>query len=114
MSKKRYIITATAMDKRGNVISTGVNEYNRSHPLMKHFAILAGESEQKIYRHAEFSACINAGRREIHTLFVQRHTSNGEMANAEPCRTCKVMLQSFGVKRVVHTHEMGIREYLVK
>ena len=110
MTRKRYNITATAFDKKGRVLSTGKNEYNRSHPLYKHFAILAGESGQKIYKHAEFSACISAGKKEIYSILVQRHHSNGDPANAEPCKTCKIMLKSFGVKKVIFTHEDGIKE----
>lgn len=110
MTRKKYHITATAFDKKGRVISTGINEYNRSHPLFKHLSLLAGESEEKIYKHAEFSACIAAGRKEIHTLLVQRHHNNGEPANAEPCKTCKLVLKYFGVKKVIFTHEDGLKE----
>ena len=109
--RKRYKITATCYDKRGRVISTGVNLYTKSHPLYKHFAVLAGESEEKIWQHAEFSACIAAGKKEIHSIFVERYHKDGEPANAEPCKTCKVMLKAFGVKRVVHTHEDGLKEF---
>jgi deoxycytidylate deaminase len=110
--RKKYYITATAFDKKGRVISTGVNEYNRSHPLFKAMSVLAGESEEKIYKHAEFSACIAAGRKEIYSLLVQRHHNNGEPANAEPCRTCKLVLKYFGVKKVLYTHEEGLKEFI--
>lgn len=110
--RKRYHIVATCYDKRGRVISTGVNEYHRSHPLFKHFAVIAGESDEKIWKHAEFSACIAAGKREIHTVLVERYHKDGTMANAEPCKTCKVMLKSFGVKHVIHTHDDGMKEFI--
>lgn len=110
--RKRYQITATCYDKRGRVISTGVNLYNKSHPLYKHFAVLAGESEEKIWQHAEFSACIAAGKKEIHSIFVERYHKDGSMANAEPCKTCKLMLKAFDVKTIRYTHDDGMKEII--
>lgn len=112
-TRKKYHIKATAYDKRGRILSIGCNEYHRSHPLFKHFAILAGESDHKIWKHAEFSACIAAGKKKIHTVFVERYYNNGMPANAEPCPICKVMLRAFGVSRVLYTHERGIKEYRI-
>jgi len=110
-TRKRYTIVATCFDRKGRVIGTGTNEYHRSHPLMQEFAIKAGESDQKIYRHAEFNAVLASGRKDIHSILVQRFHTSGDMANAAPCRTCQQMLKSFGVKYVKYTHEEGIKEY---
>lgn len=112
-TRKKYHIKATTYDKRGRIISIGYNEYHRSHPLFKHFATLAGESDHKIWKHAEFSAAIAAGKRKIHTIFVERYSKSGQLANAEPCQTCKIMLRAFGVRRVLYTHEDGIKEILI-
>lgn len=111
--RKRYNLVATCFDKKGRVISAGTNEYNRSHPLMQEFAIKAGESEEKIYRHAEFNAVLSAGRKDVHSILVQRFHNNGDMANAMPCKTCQQMLKSFGVKIVRYTTDEGIKEYEV-
>jgi deoxycytidylate deaminase len=113
MKRKRYVITASAFDKKGKLLSVGQNEYNRSHPLFKHFAVLAGESEEKIYKHAEFSACLAAGNKAIYSVFVQRYDSFGNPANAEPCRACKLLLKHFGVTKVRYTTKEGIKEVLV-
>ena len=112
MTRKRYQITATAFDRKGRILSTQQNDYRRSHPLFKFFAIMAGESEEKIYKHAEFAACISAGKKDIHTVLVQRFHSNGDPANAEPCKTCKLVLKNFGVKKVYYTTSEGIKEYI--
>ena len=109
--RKRYTIVATCFDKKGRVIGTGTNEYHRSHPLMQEFAIKAGESEDKIYRHAEFNAVLASGRKDVDTILVQRFHTNGDMANAMPCKTCQCMLKSFGVKYVRYTTDEGIKEY---
>jgi deoxycytidylate deaminase len=113
LTRKRYEIIATAFDKKGRVLGTGVNDYSRSHPLMKHFAVQAGESEQKDKIHAELSAVLASGRKNIHSVFVQRFHNDGTMATAKPCMTCQAMLKGFGVKIVRYTSESGVKEYEV-
>jgi len=113
LTRKRYEIVATCFDRKGRVLGTGVNDYSRSHPLAKHFAIVAGESEQKDKVHAELAAVLASGRKNIHSIFVQRFHNNGTMAVAAPCPTCKAMLKGFGVKIVRYTHPEGIKEYQV-
>lgn len=111
-SRQRYNLVATCFDKKGNVIGTGVNEYHRSHPLMKFFAEKAGESEHKILKHAELSAVLASGKEDIDSILVQRFSKDGSMANAMPCKTCQGMLKAFGVRLVKYTHEDGIKEYV--
>jgi len=107
-SKKRYQLFATCFDKKNNVIGQGVNDYKRSHPLMKKFAIEAGESEEKVFMHAELAAVLSAGRKKIHKILVQRFDSNGDPVLAKPCPTCQKMLKAFDVKVVQYTTENGI------
>lgn len=111
--KKRYALVATCFDRKGRILGTGTNNYQKSHPLMQYFAVKAGESDEKIYLHAELSAVLQSGRKEIDSILVQRFHSNGDMANAMPCPTCQQMLKSFGVRLVRYTHEDGIKEYSI-
>lgn len=113
-SKKRYKVFATAFDKKNNVIGQGVNEYKRSHPLMKKFAMEAGEPCEKIYIHAELAAVLSAGKKNIHKVLVQRFDSNGNPALAKPCKTCQCMLKTFGVKIVQYTSAHGVVQEYVK
>ena len=114
MTRKRYEIIATVFDKRGRAIGAGINDYKKSHPLYQKFAIDAGESSEKIYRHAEFNACLSAGKKEIHSILIQRFHTNGEMANAFPCKTCQTMLKAFGVKIIRYTSDTGIQEIKIE
>lgn len=106
--KKRYEIIATTFDKKGNIISSGVNNYNKSHPLMKMYAMKAGESPLKIYKHAELSAILAAGNREIHKIFIQRFDRNGDYALAAPCPTCLEIIKDFEIKVIQWTTPEGI------
>lgn len=112
--RKKYEIVATAFDKRGRPLSTGVNQYNRSHPIQKHFSLKAGLSEERIYLHAEVSCMLQAGKKQIDTVFVQRFHNNGDMANAHPCPSCVQALKAFGVRMVRYTDADGIKERMVE
>jgi deoxycytidylate deaminase len=110
--RKKYSVTATAFDSKRRPLSTCKNLYDKSHPLQKHFALLAGESSEKIYQHAEFRACIQAGTSRVNSLLIQRFNNDSSMANARPCKTCRVMLKAFGVEYVEYTTPTGIiKEY---
>lgn len=111
MSRKRYQIFSSTFDKRGRLIASGENDYFRSHPLMKHFAELAGESSEKIWKHSELQAVLQSKSKEIYSILVQRFDAFGKPKMAKPCKTCQKMLESFGVKIVRYTTEEGIREY---
>ena len=111
--KKKFEIIATAFDKKGRVISSGVNLYRKSHTLMAKYAEIAGESDQKIFIHAELSAVLKAGDKQVHSLLVQRHLSDGSLALAMPCRTCQAMIKDFGIKEVTYSDYDGYKVWKV-
>lgn len=110
--RKRYTIVATCFDKRGRVLSTGRNSYRKTHPLMAHFAKIAGESEEKICLHAEVSALIQSRDKKVHSLLVQR-IEGQSYGLAKPCKTCSEAIKAFGVKFVQYTTDKGVEEYEV-
>lgn len=76
---------------------------------MKLYAMKAGESELKIFMHAELSAILASGNKEIHRIFVQRFDNSGEYALAMPCKTCQAIIKDFGIKVVEYTSPEGIK-----
>ena len=108
MARKRFELQATCYDKKGKVLSTGKNNYSKSHPLMLHLAKLAGESEEKIYLHAELKAVLSAGSRDVASILVERYDSHGNPRLAKPCKTCQQMLKAFGVQEIRYTTSHGI------
>ena len=113
MSNRRFEIFATAFDKKRRVIGSGVNSYSRTHPLSKYFSIKAGMSEERVFVHGELAAILSAGRKQIHTLLVQRFDRNGNMVLAKPCPSCMLMIQAFGIKIIQYTDEGIIKEMKV-
>ena len=104
--KKRYEIIAKCFDKKGRQLSFGMNDYRKSHPLMKHFA----ESvylRDKIYLHAEVLSLLRAGEERVYKLSVERYTADGRMAMAKPCPVCQAAIKAYGVSEVSYTTNSG-------
>lgn len=110
MSHKRYRILAECLDKKGRVLSRGYNSYTKSHPLQKHFAVLAEGNDLKTCLHAEIAAILRARDEEIHSIFVQR-IEGDKYGLAKPCPTCSLAIKTFGIKVVRYTTAEGIEEY---
>lgn len=109
MSKKRYVITASAFDSKGKLIATRNNQYSKTHPLQKHFAVLAGEPYKEAL-HAEIACLIAAKDAKVHSVVITRFDSKGSMKLALPCRTCMQALKSYGVSRIYYSSEEGMKE----
>ncbi len=110
MSRKKYVIKATTYDKRGRVISTGLNNYSKSHTLMKHFGELVGLPE-KTKLHAEVSALIRAGDKVPHKIYVERYGADGRPMLAKPCPVCAAAIKVWGVKVVEYTKGIEVEKY---
>lgn len=113
MAKKRYEIIATAMDKRGILISRASNSYKKSNPKQKHFSILAGMSDQRIYLHSEIACLIKARGADVHTLKIERYDLYGNPKLAWACPSCQLFIKKYGVKRVLFTTEEGFKEWII-
>jgi len=103
MATKKHHILARCYDKKGKLLSLGLNSYTKSHPLMKYFAAKVGHSEHKIYLHAEIDAILRARNKSIYRIVVERFNSKGLPVLAKPCPVCEEAIRAFGVKLVEHT-----------
>lgn len=102
MSKK-YNLTATAYDKRGRVLAVAVNDYTKTHPRQKHYAVLAGLPEKENL-HAEILCIIRALRVGTpYKISVSRFGKDGRHLNAEPCPICKLAIKEAGISMVEYT-----------
>jgi deoxycytidylate deaminase len=100
---KKYNIKATVYDRRGNILSTGVNDYNKTHPKQKILANRVGLPEKE-FLHAEISAIIRALKVGVpYKIKVERYGKTGNPLNAEPCPICKLCIKESGIKLVEYT-----------
>ena len=104
MTKKRFKVVATVYDKRGRVLTTGENSYEKSHPLQAKFAVQVG-LDDKIYLHAEISALTKLKKgQKPHRIFVERYKKSGDPGLAKPCPVCQAAIESHGITLVEWTN----------
>lgn len=103
MSKKKFKVVATIYDKRGRVLTTGENSYDKTHPLQSKFAVQVG-LDDKIYLHSEIAALSKLKRyHKPYKIVVERYKENGEPALARPCKVCQAAIESHGIAVVEWT-----------
>lgn len=95
-------LVAKCYDKRGNLLSIGKNNYNKSHPLQAYFAKMVGMPE-RIYLHAEIDAILRAKGKRIHSIHVARYDKHGRSCLAKPCQICQEAIKAFGIQEIIHT-----------
>ena len=113
MSKKRYLITSTAYDRRGRVLSVGENNYRKSSTWQKELSIACGYDSERIYLHSEIACLLKTKGKQVHSLFVERYDSEGKPKLAFPCKSCQLGIKLAGVKEVRFTSEEGIKTWIV-
>lgn len=99
----RQHLSAIIYDKRGRVISVGVNSYIKTHPIQARHAKLVGE-EHKVFLHAEIHAISRCKTLEqAHKIVVIRWNKKGEPMYARPCPICMSAIKEAGIKEIEHT-----------
>lgn len=104
-SDGEFKVGAFLTDKKGNIISKGVNSYTKTHPMQAEYAEKTG-NEYRIYLHAEISALVRA-RKKPYAIYIARKFKNEEFALARPCPVCSLALREAGVKKIVYTTDEG-------
>lgn len=92
-----------ALDSRGRVISTGINQ-KKTHPLQ--FKHAQFHNKEAIFLHAEIAALVKC-RVAPHTLIVGRITRQGKIGLAKPCPICMGAILEAGVRVIHYTNDDG-------
>jgi len=96
-------IAAVCTDKKGRIISSGINSYTKSHPLMVYFAKKVNESEEKCFIHAELNAILKARGKPIHKISIARALKTGKSGLAKPCSICEKIIRAFNIRIIEYT-----------
>ena len=106
LSRSRKRVGALLLHKN-KVVTHGVNQDTKSHPLQARLAEAVGLKE-KIYLHAEISALVKC-KSEVDTIVVARLGGhNGkELRNAKPCPICALALKQAGIEHIYYTTDEG-------
>ena len=98
----KHTVKASCYDKRGRLLSSAYNNYNKTHPLQKLFAERVGHSHRQLL-HAEILAIIRAKEKQIHKIVIERYGKQGQPLLAAPCPICLEAIKHYGISVVQHT-----------
>ena len=90
-------------DRRGRLLSTGLNSYVKTHVIQARAADAVGRPSC-IYLHAEIAAIVKLKDWDkAHKLVVTRFLKDGSPAMAKPCSICQHVINQTGIKHVEYT-----------
>lgn len=101
LQNRKQRIASIITDKRGRILSFGVNSYTHSHPKQAYYAKKVGQM-QKIFLHSEIDALVHL-KKQGHTLYVARVDKQGNPKPCKPCEICSLAIKDAGIKEVVTT-----------
>jgi deoxycytidylate deaminase len=94
---------ATIYDKRGRILSSGENSFEKTHPKQARMAKRVGQPLRQ-YLHAELQAIIRLRGREVpYKIFIERYDCQGNPKMAKPCKICELAIIEAGIKRIEFT-----------
>lgn len=100
--RQKQAVTAYVYDKRGRLVSLGVNSYTRTHPLQAAYGRRTGRPNA-VFLHAELDALLKSRGRDAHRIVVVRINKQGEPCLAAPCPACALAIAEWGVTEIEHT-----------
>ena len=87
-------VACLVVDKRGRILSTGVNDYTCTHPLQKKLSEAAGFDPDRCFVHAELSACVKLKpHHKPYRAIIARVGRTGELLPSIPCPSCQLVLK---------------------
>jgi tRNA(Arg) A34 adenosine deaminase TadA len=100
----RYHIEAVITDRRGRIIASAGNSYEKTHPIQKKYAIMAGCPKRE-FLHAEIRAIIKALKitKELWKIAISRTDCMGNTRLAKPCKICELAIKEAGIQRIEYT-----------
>jgi len=110
IDRYHFNVGAIVLDKRGNIISYGENNYSKTHPWMVKFN--TNKNRPRIYLHAEVDALIKCKNEKPYTLIVCRLGRSGEIRLAHPCPICTNVINYSKLHRVLFTNDEGNLELM--
>ena len=98
----KHKIKATVYDKKGRVLSQGVNSYSKTHPQQSELANKCN-LQHKIFLHAEIAALVKVKSGTPHKIKIERYNKTGEPMLAKPCPICELAIKEAGISVVEYT-----------
>lgn len=106
---QKHTITAFVANKKGVILSYGMNSYEKTHPIQARYAELTNNKEH-IYLHAEIAALVKNKSKKAKKMYIVRLFRNGQFADASPCPICIAAIKEAGIQKIIYTVNDGIKE----
>lgn len=103
-------VAAIVTDKRGTILSEGINSYEKTHPLQAQFALKTKKHKERVFLHAEISALVKNKTDRAYRIYVARTHRNNNYALAKPCPVCTLAIKEAGIKEIVYTDKDSIQK----
>lgn len=99
-NKSRHV---SILCHRNKIISVGINNERRSHPLSKKIGNNTHSELNCIIQHRHYD--LNFNRMSMYNIRITRHN---EIKNSKPCKFCTKLLEAYEIKRVYYTDDNGV------
>ncbi len=95
-SQCRYNVSCVLVDKRGDVVSIGINHWSSNRPKMGRRTV-----------HAELDAIRGIKKMKESNLyaFIYRCGAGGATRNINCCDACKSLLRAYGIEKIFYMTE---------
>lgn len=97
----RYNVEARVYSRKGALLSSASNSYQRTHPKQAYYAKRAGQPD-RIYLHAEIAALVKC-KGEPYKIVIKRINKDGTLGLAKPCPVCELAIKESGIKIVEYS-----------
>lgn len=102
-------IISIIINRRGNIISVGLNSYSKTHPVQAEFSKRAWkkgvvENGEQVFLHAEIASLVRC-RKKPHAMIIVRVDKKDQFANCKPCPICQLAIKEAKIdfKNVYYT-----------
>lgn len=101
---EQYHLGAIILDRRGNILSTGFNSSQKTHP--KQLLYNKYKNNARIYLHAEIDALVKC-KAKPYVMIIARINRKGELRIAKPCDGCIEAIRHSDLKKIYFTNNFG-------
>jgi tRNA(Arg) A34 adenosine deaminase TadA len=105
-------VSAVITDSKGNILATGINSYEKTHPFQAKYAERVDQNHA-VYLHAEIAALVKIRRGDPKKIYVARLLRNGEYALARPCAICAMAIKESGITEIIFTDSNTIHKEIL-
>lgn len=101
LQNRKQRIASIITDKKGRILSFGVNSYTKSHPRQAYYAEKCGQTH-KVFLHSEISAIVNC-KGQGYAIYTARVNRKNEAIASAPCPICRLALSDAKIKNIYYT-----------